>query len=107
MRRSTHDFVYVFLLVLAPALGCDDDDDGGGPDVTESQFYSVENLVSDLPSLAPRVDPLLVNPWGIAYGPDTPFWVANEGTGTSTLYDARGRSQSAAIGGPVSMETLL
>jgi uncharacterized protein (TIGR03118 family) len=43
----------------------------------------------------------LVNPWGIAYGPDTFFWVANNGTSTVTLYDGNGAIQSAAVGGPV------
>jgi uncharacterized protein (TIGR03118 family) len=32
------------------------------------------------------VDPNLVNPWGISFSPTSPFWVANQGTGTSTLY---------------------
>ncbi len=109
MRRSTHHFVYVLLLAIAPVLGCDDDDNDNdeGPNVTESQFYAVDNLVSDLPNRADHVDPMLVNPWGIAFGPQTAFWVANEGTDTATIYDAQGRSQSAAIGGPVVMEAPL
>jgi uncharacterized protein (TIGR03118 family) len=36
------------------------------------------------------VDPNLVNPWGLAYGPHTYFWVANNGSGTSTVYDGSG-----------------
>ena len=35
--------------------------------------------------LAPVTDSNLVNPWGIAFGPTTPLWVANNGTSTSTL----------------------
>ena len=31
-------------------------------------------------------DPDLVNPWGISLSGGSPFWVANNGTGTSTLY---------------------
>jgi uncharacterized protein (TIGR03118 family) len=35
-------------------------------------------------------DPDLVNPWGLVAGPSTPWWVANNGTGTSTLYNGAG-----------------
>src|SRR5205085_11807881 len=43
------------------------------------------NLLSDIPGLAPVLDPLLVNPWGISMSSSSPFWVANNGTGTSQL----------------------
>lgn len=47
------------------------------------------NLVSDDTSFAPAQiqDPHLVNPWGLTPNPNGAWWVANEGTGTSTLYD--------------------
>src|SRR5262249_10192218 len=54
------------------------------------------NLVSDIanpPGGAPVVtDPLLINPWGVARSATSPFWIANQGSGTSTLYagDANG-----------------
>jgi uncharacterized protein (TIGR03118 family) len=51
-----------------------------------AQRYSQTNLVSDIPGLAAFTDPNLVNPWGIAFGPTSPFWVADNGTGVSTLY---------------------
>src|ERR1700730_5481361 len=44
------------------------------------------NLVSDIPGAAQILDPSLVNPWGIAFSATSPFWVSNNGTGTSTLY---------------------
>ena len=52
--------------------------------------YAVQALVSDQPGVAPTTDPNLVNGWGISAGPTTPWWVSNEGTDTSTLYDAAG-----------------
>jgi uncharacterized protein (TIGR03118 family) len=52
--------------------------------------YLQKNLVSDIPGLAAHHDPNLVNPWGIASGPVTPLWVANEGTGTATIYNTSG-----------------
>jgi uncharacterized protein (TIGR03118 family) len=46
------------------------------------------NLVSDDTQFTPAQvqDPNLVNPWGLAASPTGEWWVANEGTGTSTLY---------------------
>jgi uncharacterized protein (TIGR03118 family) len=48
--------------------------------------YRQTNLVSDLPGLAQLTDPDLVNPWGLAAGPTTPAWVADNGTGKATIY---------------------
>lgn len=55
-------------------------------------FYIRHNLISDLPAHAERLDPNLVNPWGIAYSPTGPFWISDNHTGVSTVYDAQGRS---------------
>ena len=52
--------------------------------------YTVTNLVSDQSGEAPTRDHHLVNAWGLAAGPTSPWWVANNGTGTSTLYRGDG-----------------
>jgi len=52
----------------------------------ESNAYHQTNLVSDLPGMALIQDPDLVNPWGISLSGGSPFWVSNNGSGTSTLY---------------------
>jgi uncharacterized protein (TIGR03118 family) len=46
------------------------------------------NLVSDDTQFTPAhvQDTNLVNPWGLAASPTGEWWLANEGTGTSTLY---------------------
>jgi len=45
------------------------------------------NLVSDLTTVGAQiVDPNLKNPWGLAFGPTTPLWVADNGTSVATLY---------------------
>jgi uncharacterized protein (TIGR03118 family) len=44
-----------------------------------------------------HVDPLLVNGWGLAYGPDAPFWLSDEGSGWSTLYDGSGNPQGLQV----------
>jgi uncharacterized protein (TIGR03118 family) len=48
--------------------------------------YKKRNLVSDIDGVARITDPNLVNPWGLAAGPATPVWVADNGTDKSTLY---------------------
>jgi len=59
--------------------------------------YVVTNLVSDGFVPAAHTDPHLVNAWGITASSGSPWWVANNGTGTSTLYDGNGVAQ----GGPL------
>src|SRR5437762_1229661 len=58
---------------------------GGG--VGPSQFYLQHNLVSDGFVAADHTDPNLVNAWGLVAGPTTPWWIADNGTGKSTLYN--------------------
>ena len=48
--------------------------------------YVQKNLVSDINGVARITDPNLVNPWGMAAGPTTPLWIADNGTDVSTLY---------------------
>lgn len=48
--------------------------------------YRQFNLVSDIRGLARNTDPNLVNPWGIEFGPTGLLWVADNGTGVSTVY---------------------
>jgi uncharacterized protein (TIGR03118 family) len=59
--------------------------------------YTQTNLVSDTAGMAPHVDPKLVNPWGIAFFPGDPFWISDNNSGFSTLYDASGNVQSLVV----------
>jgi amicyanin len=52
--------------------------------------YSIHNLVSDVPDLADQTDANLKNPWGLAASATSPFWVANNHSGTSTVYNSDG-----------------
>ena len=52
--------------------------------------YKLTRLVSDKPGVAEHLDPNLVNAWGLVAGPATPWWVANNGSNTSTLFDGAG-----------------
>jgi uncharacterized protein (TIGR03118 family) len=59
--------------------------------------YSVHNLVSDGFVTADHTDPDLVNAWGVAFNPNGPVWVADNGTGVSTLYDGSGVKQALVV----------
>jgi uncharacterized protein (TIGR03118 family) len=63
--------------------------------------YTQRNLVSDVPGRARLTDPNLVNAWGLAAGPSTPLWVADNGTNVSTLYSG------AVHGSPVTINPLV
>src|SRR4051794_22916267 len=54
--------------------------------------YRTVNLVSDQAGVARHLDPSLVNAWGLVAGPSTPWWVADNGTNVSTLYDGHGNA---------------
>ncbi len=59
--------------------------------------FNQTNLVSDLPGVAAHTDPNLVNPWGISFSPTSPIWIANNGSGTSTLYNGAGTPQALIV----------
>ena len=52
--------------------------------------FTQTNLVSDIPGVAGVTDANLKNPWGVAFSATSPFWISNQGSGTSTLYDGTG-----------------
>src|SRR5215469_13716491 len=61
--------------------------------------YQRTILTSDIPGAAPNPDPVLSNAWGIAFNPHgsngpSPFWIADNATGCSTLYDGAGVPQT-------------
>jgi uncharacterized protein (TIGR03118 family) len=62
--------------------------------------YLVHNLVSDIPGLADKFDKNLVNPWGNGFSSGSPFWIGNNGTGTSTLYDGTGTATNLIVATP-------
>jgi uncharacterized protein (TIGR03118 family) len=62
------------------------------PQARAAETYRVRSLVSDGGVPAAHKDKNLVNGWGIAFGPGSaPAWVADNGTGKSTLYDGNGK----------------
>src|SRR5467141_3303510 len=80
---KSFSFLSLFLLML-PAL-------------TFAQRYTQKNLVSDVPQpdnadkTKVLVDANLKNPWGLTRSPGgSPWWIANNNSGTSTLDDGNG-----------------
>lgn len=59
--------------------------------------YRPKFLTSDQAGTAPNIDPNLINPWGISFSATGDFWVANNNSGTSTLYDSNGVPQSLVV----------
>jgi uncharacterized protein (TIGR03118 family) len=60
-------------------------------DAQNTQHYTQTNLVADRPGIAAVTDPNLVNPWGLSRSSGSPWWVSDNGTGLSTLYDGTGK----------------
>jgi uncharacterized protein (TIGR03118 family) len=63
--------------------------------------YTVHPLVSNVAGAAPRTDPNLVNAWGLTASPTSPWWVADNGTGVSTIYRADGSIVPLVVQVPV------
>lgn len=74
--------------------------------VTSSAFadhYLQTNLVSDVPGLAAVTHMPLVNPWGLSRSATSPWWVADNGAGVSTLYTGAGTPLGLVVTVPVVM----
>jgi uncharacterized protein (TIGR03118 family) len=90
-------FMYFALLPVIPpshsttATSQPDDDppQQAIPVIAPGSAYRQTNLISDSPGVAPVLDPLLVNPWGISLTASSPFWIANNGTSTTQLIRAQ------------------
>jgi len=52
--------------------------------------YQLTNLSSNQVKAARHTDPLLVNGWGLVHAPGSPWWVSDNNSGWSTLYDGGG-----------------
>ena len=59
--------------------------------------YFQTNLVSNTAGVGSTTDPQLLNPWGISFLVGQDFWIANNNSGTSTLYDQTGNKDSALV----------
>jgi uncharacterized protein (TIGR03118 family) len=65
--------------------------------VVAPSAFSMSALISDGAVAAVTTDANLVNPWGLVIAPSAPAWVADNGTGTSTLYDGTGNALALIV----------
>lgn len=66
---------YLVLLALVPSFAW----------AQGANSYTQSNLISDGSVKAQQTDPQLINPWGVAIGQQTPFWINTAGTGLSEV----------------------
>src|SRR5580704_830347 len=63
----------------------------------QNTSYTQTNLTSDGAVTAAHTHKKLINPWGIAFSPGAPFWISDNNSGFSTLYDNQGVPQSLIV----------
>jgi len=62
-----------------------------------AQHYLQTPLTADQAGVATNTDTNLVNPWGLSRSSGSPWWVSDNGTGLSTLYDGTGLAKSLVV----------
>lgn len=62
-----------------------------------AQHYLQTNLTADQSGVAANTDANLVNPWGLSRSSTSPWWISDNGTGLSTLYNAAGVAQGLVV----------
>ncbi len=68
--------------------------------------YTQTNLVGNTTEFNPEnVDPNLVDGWGLAALPNSPWWLSAQNTVSSPLYDARGRIEHLLVDIPCVTDT--
>jgi uncharacterized protein (TIGR03118 family) len=65
--------------------------------VSLAQHYKQTDLVSNTSGTAPVTDPQLINGWGLSRGSGSAWWVSDQATGVSTLYNGAGAKQSLIV----------
>jgi uncharacterized protein (TIGR03118 family) len=90
MNQALHGFSGVSLAValaagvIAAGAGCGSSGGGSG------RGFMQTNLVANTAGDAKLTDPNLLNSWGIAHSPMGPWWVSDNHSGKSTVYDGQG-----------------
>jgi uncharacterized protein (TIGR03118 family) len=75
------------------------------PSVAFAQHYTETDLVSSIAGVGKNatnpLDTQLINAWGLTRSAASPWWVSDNGTGLSTLYDGAGTKQGLVVTIPV------
>ncbi|MCX6928959.1 MAG: TIGR03118 family protein [Verrucomicrobia bacterium] len=67
------------------------------PGLLTGASYIEHDLVSNLPGRADHTDTNLLNPWGISFSATSPFWISDNHSGLSTLYNSSGTPQTLVV----------
>jgi uncharacterized protein (TIGR03118 family) len=62
-----------------------------------AQKATPTNLTSDIPDVGAFTDANLVNPWGMVAAPGGPWWISDNGSGLSTLYNGSGKPEALVV----------
>jgi uncharacterized protein (TIGR03118 family) len=81
---TNRKFIPMFLMTAWPGIVC------AATAPAPANSFIQHNLVADKPGVADVTDPNLVNPWGISESAASPFWISDNGTGLTTLYNGAG-----------------
>jgi len=86
------------LCLIGAFLAC-----GGGTKtpapVSSTSGFQQTNLVSDTAGTAAHTDPLLLNPWGVAFQPGQSFFIADNNRGSAKVFDPSGNSDVPSLVG--------
>jgi len=85
LKRTMFSFALLMILAIPSGLWA------------QQSGYFQTNLVSNSAGIATTTDTQLLNPWGISFLPGQDFWIANNNSGTSTLYDLNGTKDTALV----------
>jgi uncharacterized protein (TIGR03118 family) len=91
-----HKFALFFCCVLLAGSGLIADSASA-----QTKAYRQTNLVSSVPGIAANDAPSLISPWGIAFLPGSPFFVAESGSGSISSLNSSGM-QASGVAVPVS-----
>ena len=82
MKRAIVQNLYSFIFIGSLLFA--------GSSSAQTNVYKQNNLVANVPGKAHHVDVNLINPWGIAFKPGFPFFLADNKRGSVRTYDASG-----------------
>jgi uncharacterized protein (TIGR03118 family) len=90
MNRITHKVVPCALVAFSSLFTITARADSSDPEHPRNA-YLVTRLTSDITGAAVNLDGVLENAWGVAFSPaGSPFWISDNASGCSTLYDGAG-----------------
>src|SRR5262245_21760668 len=91
--------VFSGLLTVGIIAGCDKDDKPEEPTPASLQNFTIVNMVaSDASITAGRIDPKLINAWGISFSAGGTPWISSTGDHSTAVYNGTtGAQQLAAV----------